>query len=384
MTVTIAGRGPELLGTVGLFIALSTIAIGLRCYCRVLIVKGFGLDDWSAVAAWALFMVYSTFALSGVHHGTGQHADDIPRGELPQGLKWWWACEPVYILTCMALKFSIGIFLLRIAVARTHKVIIWAVIIVTEVYSAFFFFLFILQCRPSSYFWTQYTGGKGTCINPKVIVDSFYAYSAISCAADWTLGIIPVFMVWNLQMNIRTKLSVAAILAVGAIASSATIIRIPYIRGMADINDFLYSTMDVAIWSTVEVGIGITASGAATLRPLFNAYFSSTIGGSGSGTTPSASNRQPQFNGRASRYLRSKDTETFVLRSDIGKTGGVTTVIEGDADLERVQTSGDSHDGNQRGWNDSESKLRDASSDLEDRSWPRGIVKTTGTIQVTN
>ena len=116
----------------------------------------------------------------------------------------------------MALKFSIGIFLLRIAVARTHKIIIWTVIIVTEVYSTFFFFLFILQCRPSSYFWTQYTDGEGTCINPKVTVDSFYAYSAISCVADWTLGIIPVFMVWNLQMNSRTKLSVGAVLAVGA------------------------------------------------------------------------------------------------------------------------------------------------------------------------
>ncbi|KAH6662803.1 hypothetical protein B0J14DRAFT_282245 [Halenospora varia] len=383
MTVTVGGRGPELLGTIGLFLALSTTAIALRCYCRILIVKGFGLDDWSAVAAWALFVVYSTFAISGVHHGTGQHAANIPPAELPVGLKWWWACEPVYILTCMALKFSIGIFLLRIAVARIHKIIIWTVIIVTEVYSAFFFFLFILQCRPSSYFWTQYTGGEGTCINPKVTVDSFYAYSAISCVADWTLGIIPVFMVWNLQMNSRTKLSVAAILAVGAIASSATIIRIPYISGMADIGDFLYSTMDVAIWSTVEVGIGITASAAATLRPLFRAYFSGTLG-TGSGTNPSASNRQPKFNRRASRYIRSKDTETFVLRSDIGKSGGVTTVIEGDVDMERAQTSGGSHDGNLGGWNDSESKLRDGSSDLEDRSWGMGIMKTTGTMQVTN
>jgi hypothetical protein len=116
----------------------------------------------------------------------------------------------------MALKFSIGIFLLRIAVARTHRVIIWTVIAVIEVYGAFYFFLFVLQCRPSAYFWTQYTGGKGTCINPKITVDATYGYSAISCVADWTLGIIPIFMVWHLKMNSRMKLSVAAILGVGA------------------------------------------------------------------------------------------------------------------------------------------------------------------------
>lgn len=116
----------------------------------------------------------------------------------------------------MALKFSIGIMLLRIAVSRTHKVIIWTVIIVLEVYGSAYFLLFVMQCLPSSYFWTRYTGGKGTCIDPKITVDATYAYSAISCAADWTLGILPISLVWNLKMNPRTKISVSMILALGA------------------------------------------------------------------------------------------------------------------------------------------------------------------------
>lgn len=52
MTVPIAGRGPQVDGVVGLFLAMSSIAICLRCYCRVLVVKSFGLDDWFAVIAW--------------------------------------------------------------------------------------------------------------------------------------------------------------------------------------------------------------------------------------------------------------------------------------------------------------------------------------------
>jgi hypothetical protein len=116
----------------------------------------------------------------------------------------------------MALKFSIGIFLLRVAVARTHRFIIWTAILTVELYGAFYFFLFVLQCRPSSYFWTQYTGGKGSCINPKITVDATYGYSAISCVVDWTLGIVPAFIVWGLQMNRRTKISAALILALGA------------------------------------------------------------------------------------------------------------------------------------------------------------------------
>jgi hypothetical protein len=116
----------------------------------------------------------------------------------------------------MALKFSIGIFLLRIAVVRTHRIIIWFTVAVLELYGFSYFFIFVLQCRPSSYFWTQYTGGKGSCINPNTTVLATYVYSAVSCAADWTLGIIPIFLVWNLQMNARTKFAVAVILALGA------------------------------------------------------------------------------------------------------------------------------------------------------------------------
>ena len=116
----------------------------------------------------------------------------------------------------MALKFSIGIMLLRIAVSRIHKSIIWTVVIILEVYGLAYFLLFVMQCFPSAYFWTRYTGGKGTCIDPTITVNATYAYSAISCAADWTLGLLPVSLVWNLKMNPRTKLSVALILALGA------------------------------------------------------------------------------------------------------------------------------------------------------------------------
>ena len=57
----IAGRGPQVSGVAGLFLALSTLSIILRCYCRALVVKSFGLDDWFAVIAWVGFSFSSRF-----------------------------------------------------------------------------------------------------------------------------------------------------------------------------------------------------------------------------------------------------------------------------------------------------------------------------------
>lgn len=196
--------------------------------------------------------------------------------------QFWWLCEPAYVLCNMLAKASIAVMLLRLTIIRTHRIIIWTVLAVTETYSGFFFLLFIFQCQPSQYFWTQYTGGSGSCINPKITIAAFYAYSAITCAGDWTYAILPYFLVWKLQMDNRSKVVVIIILSLGAIASTATIIRIPYVHTMGDVDDFLYATTDVAIWSCVETGIGIATACLATLRPLLRSFLERTgIGSAG-------------------------------------------------------------------------------------------------------
>lgn len=130
----------------------------------------------------------------------------------------WWVCEPLYVLTNMAIKASIALFLLRICVEKSQRIIIWVVTGITEIYSVFFFLLFVLQCRPTSLFWLRYGENppSGSCLDAKVVSNAFYGYSAISCLTDWTYSILPMFVVWKLQMDKRMKVSVVMILAAGA------------------------------------------------------------------------------------------------------------------------------------------------------------------------
>lgn len=90
----------------------------------------------------------------------------------------------------------------------------------------------------------------------------------MNASADWAFGILPLFIVWDLQLNRRTKALVVGILAFAAIGSTATIVRMKYIHNLINGPDFLWATTDVAMWSTIEPGIGITAASMATLRPL--------------------------------------------------------------------------------------------------------------------
>lgn len=64
-------------------------------------------------------------------------------------------------------------------------------------------------------------------------------------------------------------------------ACVATIVRIPYVHTLDNYKgDFLWNTWQVAVLSTVEVGLGITAACTATFRPLVQSW----LGTSRSGT----------------------------------------------------------------------------------------------------
>lgn len=95
---------------------------------------------------------------------------------------------------------------------------------------------------------------------------------------------------------------------------------------MKNVDDFLYAASGVAIWSTVEIGIGITASAAATLRPLFRTFFGGTSSAR-TGTTP-----QWQKPGISANSIRSRDKENLpsIDFNVHPETSGVTTVINHD------------------------------------------------------
>lgn len=112
-------------------------------------------------------------------------------------------------------KIAICLFLLRIVYQRVHKWILYATMAVSTLWSFCFVFITIFQCSPPSYYWNR--NQPGHCLSPDFIINSSIAYGVISMATDFTIGILPIFVVRHLQMNIRSKCAVVGILAMAAV-----------------------------------------------------------------------------------------------------------------------------------------------------------------------
>jgi hypothetical protein len=85
----------------------------------------------------------------------------------------------------------------------------------------------------------------------------------VSAVADWILGLLPIWLIWNLRLDTRTKLAASILLSCGMMYASslshihlhvililisadiAAIIRVPFIYILTVSNDFFFDLVYV-------------------------------------------------------------------------------------------------------------------------------------------
>ncbi|KAL4931364.1 uncharacterized protein BDV17DRAFT_256685 [Aspergillus undulatus] len=252
------------------FMPIACITVMLRCYVRGFVIKAFGWDDGAMVIAMAFYIMFSACMIGGTLYGTGHKFANLEAHQRVVAMKYWWLCEIAYCFSSIGCKISVCIFLLRITVKRVHIWILYTVMALTVITGLVFMFIMLLQCKPLEYFWTRTAfdpNVTGSCIDIEIVINMTYVYSAFAALCDFTVGILPISLVHKLHMRKQTKFAVVGILGMACIASSAVIVRIPFVKTFSN-PDFLWATIEIAIWSNIEAGLGITAGSLATLRPL--------------------------------------------------------------------------------------------------------------------
>ncbi|KAI3391511.1 hypothetical protein diail_7209 [Diaporthe ilicicola] len=313
-------RGPEMAAVALVMTSLSVIAVSLRCYTMVAILKRFLIEDWLAVLTCLLQCAFCAFVILGVSHGLGAHVEHVPEDERPKALIFKWAGQIAYIVVSTMVKFVVGIFLLRLCVNNGwQRITIWVLLVLVGLFNAFYVFVAVFQCQPVPFYWWRYATDApitGKCNGKAMATIPTYIAVLLGIAGDLILALLPITLIKHAKLDKKTKISVICVLSLGSLyvtlpygltsplntqtrsgptfsteASVATIARIPYAQQLLSNPDYLYNFSDLAIWSIVECGIAITASSLATLRPLFvkmkllatnhiTSRFTSSMGGS--------------------------------------------------------------------------------------------------------
>ncbi|KAL8699340.1 MAG: hypothetical protein Q9224_001458 [Gallowayella concinna] len=202
-------------------LSLVTIVVAARCFTKLRITKALGWEDFISVLTWIMFIAFSTLNfVQRFRFGGGRHTWDLPPEFYNGFLRTSTSSSYLYMLGTMLAKISLLLFLYRIfSVDRKFRIAAWALGTILVGWTIISFFLRIFACRPIKASWdVKLQLDPETRCNPKSY-NTLNVHGICNIITDFGLLLLPVPMVWKLQMSLKKKLGVAAVFASGAILS---------------------------------------------------------------------------------------------------------------------------------------------------------------------
>ncbi|KAF6838787.1 pth11-like integral membrane protein [Colletotrichum plurivorum] len=270
--------------------ALATVAVALRLYARFLQGHGLHPDDWTIILS--LLLIGATVGLSILagSYGAGNHIWSFTLPDLKPIFKILYAYTFIYASSCAATKISILLFYQRIflpgpSTSLSFKLSLAAGYFLSLAYPVIVWATMANACRPIAYYWDQFIGAEGECINLNVF---YLALGIVNMGNDVVVLLIPIQQILKLQMSGRKKVAVCGVMLLGSFFNHsvcvASILRIHHLHTFTQSPNLTRQMGPVFIWSAIEPAVAIASAclpHLAPLRRLVRNKLSSTQGSGG-------------------------------------------------------------------------------------------------------
>ncbi|KAJ5112137.1 hypothetical protein N7532_000182 [Penicillium argentinense] len=306
----LAGKGIHAIAVMWVMVFISFILVPLRMYTRVYVIKAVGLDDHVFNLAWVFLLLYTIFmTISGVH-GFGQPITSLDPDSAVNAVYMEMVGQTFAILGMAIAKLSLGIFLLRIVVKQWHRISIWISMVSLSIVSVMTAIIFWIQRLPSESIYDPRVPGR-TIVSVTPVAVLLGSWCA---AVDFYFAALPWVFIWKLNMKFKEKMSIAISLSLGFIACACGIVRTIDLGGLSSSN-YTEDTVDLIIWSGVELAITLICVGIPTVRPLYRTIFHGSKPGNSSN---SRYIKQEEFNHSSRFRMRNlaKDNTLFSVTQE--------------------------------------------------------------------
>lgn len=152
--------------------------------------------------------------------------------------------QPLNILGLFFVKASIVALLIRLKCKTVFKAILYTSVALLLAITIVGVVVAFAQCRPFEKNW--FVTMPGTCWTRDVFTYALYILQAITIVTDLCYIIIPIFMLWNVQMAKSTKISVLGVIGLGAISMICSIVAIPFAYALSETEDVSWKIVDLA------------------------------------------------------------------------------------------------------------------------------------------
>ncbi|KAF2279120.1 uncharacterized protein EI97DRAFT_371657 [Westerdykella ornata] len=254
---------------------VALVAIVGRVYIRVFVLRLLRLDDYFILVAMMLSILGCSFFLQVVSLGMGKHIFAIPAENIQPLLMWIFIVSVLIPMALCFVKLSIAFFLLSLTRGTRYGRFCWFIIGFLVAFMLFTFFSLIFGCVPIAANW-DFTlrpppigTGNAKCMEITTYRNIAVTNSVINIVTDIVLALMPVPLVWRLQVNKRTKISLVLILGLGFVACAAGIVKTPLLFHFFDDFDSTGNRSWYYAWQMIEMNVAILAATLPSLKPAF-------------------------------------------------------------------------------------------------------------------
>ncbi|KAF3903249.1 hypothetical protein ABW20_dc0105918 [Dactylellina cionopaga] len=213
-----------------------------------------------------------------IYGGVGYHIWDVTPDQLHACFKFVFFHLIGYTWSVTLIKMSI-LFLYERIIPKTHSM--RKVLIGFMVFQIVYFFAceltFIFQCNPIEgaldFTFRLYEAPK--CIPLKPML---YSFGIIHIFVDLALLVLPIRVIWELQMPIKRKLSCLSLFVVGALGCVCAIMRVVTLAKLLNGFDFTWTIYEPGMWGLLELTIGIICACIPPSKLLFEKIFAKLTG----------------------------------------------------------------------------------------------------------
>ncbi|OGM51082.1 hypothetical protein ABOM_000376 [Aspergillus bombycis] len=250
-------------------LGIATVAVVLRFVARFSMQQPLKTDDWLIIVSLLFVCATTGLSIEGGTFGAGKHVWSVTLPGLTNIFQILLAYTFAYAGACSACKASILFFYRRVFVIAHQDLFLRVSLLVgfflTLSYPVIVSVTMGNSCNPLSYFWSQFSGGTGKCIDTNTL---FLASGILNMVNDIVVLLVPFPQITRLQMNSRKKIAICAILALGSFGCIASVVRIYFVHQFGQSADVTWMMGPLFIWSTIEPAVAIVCACLPHLAPL--------------------------------------------------------------------------------------------------------------------
>ncbi|KAL1863285.1 hypothetical protein Plec18170_000118 [Paecilomyces lecythidis] len=330
-----ASRGKTAVVITAVLTSLAALAVGVRLYTRVGLLKLTGREDWTILGALVFSFVYLGLVIGQQQYGLGKHEWSVSPESMQTQLRCLWIAIPMYNSSLVCTKFSILFNYLRVFPNRRLRLSCYIMMGVVTAYSSWAIVSGYLTCVPVAKFWNPTL--KGHCLNFQAL---WFFNAAMNIITDTTLLIIPMPVLSHLQLPKKQKIALMGVFAVGAIVCVTSILRLSGLHQVAVSKDTSWDNVHAAYWTAAECNVAIICACLPYLRPLIVRMFPHLINSSYHQRTPGRRTTTGNFSKhRATMASQGQDFDLYTINIEKGDNMSRSTMdgIEVTTEMTTVQ-----------------------------------------------